>query len=231
MPSQPTPATSFSQLFSDNHWFWWGFGIFWIACLVFTIAIPLGDEIFWMNERRSSFGDFLFANGTKLAEAPGILLGILLLLFCPARYLVSVFPLGFCVALTSGLLKKWFAHPRPSSYFKDAGLFELLEPISGVTLNGGNSSFPSGHTMAGFAFFSFIAFAWSRSQKWTGLVFLALAIIVGLSRIYLIQHFTRDVLLGSILGVGLAVLWYFLAQRVWGQERPWLDQVILPRQK
>ena len=218
---------NFSDLFRKNRWFWWGFGLFTLILLVILLTVPVGEEIFWVNARRSPFWDTFFRFGTRLAEIPGVVIGIVLLSFTQRRYLLSLFPLALCVGLTSNLTKRFFAHPRPSLFFQEAGSFDQLLPLENVFLNGGNTSFPSGHTMAGFALYGFIAFAWPRRKSLTGMLFLVLAIIVGLSRIYLIQHFAKDVVVGAMIGVLLAAVWYFLAHSLWGNSKTWLDEPLL----
>ena len=74
----------------------------------------------------------------------------------------------------------------------------------------GYSSFPSGHTFSAFAIYTF--FALVSKQKWVSLLCSLLAIGVGFSRVYLNQHFLEDIYLGSILGVGLAVGYYYFSE-------------------
>lgn len=63
-------------------------------------------------------------------------------------------------------------------------------------------SFPSGHTLASFEAAVSI-FLYNR--RW-GTAFLALAALIGLSRMYLFVHFPTDVLSGAALGAFIA--WY-----------------------
>ena len=61
------------------------------------------------------------------------------------------------------------------------------------------SSFPSGHTMTVFAFCSMLSYMLKR--KMLGILFFVLAVVVGISRVYLLQHFFIDIYFGSILGI------------------------------
>ncbi|MEO0341550.1 MAG: phosphatase PAP2 family protein, partial [Bacteroidota bacterium] len=128
--------------------------------------------------------------------------------------------LAAIVTLVSSVAKKIFHQPRPLAYFRDLGEAEQLTFVEGVKVNQGFTSFPSGHTMAGFALFCFLALN-LPFKKTAGFGLFCLAMIVGISRIYLVQHFLRDIYLGAILGVALAIGAYYF-QGVLG-KKAWLD--------
>jgi membrane-associated phospholipid phosphatase len=68
------------------------------------------------------------------------------------------------------------------------------------------NSFPSGHTTSAFALLIFMTvFIFPKNNKVVGLLF-AMAIMVGISRIYLAAHFFKDIYLGSIVGFSIAIL-------------------------
>ena len=136
---------------------------------------------------------------------------LVLLLFIKFRFALFLPVLGFLVSLTSFLTKRLFAHDRPYLYFRKNGVFDQINVVEGVTLNGGNNSFPSGHTMAAFALFAFLAFVLPVKRGVSALLF-SFALLVGLSRIYLVQHFFKDVYLGASIGLFLAMVCYFLQQ-------------------
>jgi undecaprenyl-diphosphatase len=80
-----------------------------------------------------------------------------------------------------------------------------------------NSSFPSSHAANAFAL------AWVLGARWRrGIpVFLALALLVAFSRIYLNRHFLSDVVAGALIGVicaWAAATWLPLRRRVAGPE-------------
>jgi membrane-associated phospholipid phosphatase len=80
-----------------------------------------------------------------------------------------------------------------------------------------SSSFPSGHAMTAFATATVVAVLAPR-LRWP---VLALAAVIGFSRVYLGVHFWLDVLVGSVLGVaiGLAMAWP-LRSRCGARARP-----------
>ena len=58
-------------------------------------------------------------------------------------------------------------------------------------------------------------------QRWTGLLLFLYALLVAISRNYLSQHFLEDIYVGSIIGVVITVVcwWLFRAKEACG----WLD--------
>jgi len=90
-------------------------------------------------------------------------------------------------------LKKKFTRPRPYWVIKDVNSFDL---------NLKDYSFPSGHTTAAFS----IAAVLSINFPSMLIFFVSIALIVGLSRIYLAVHFPTDVLIGMIIGISFGIV-------------------------
>ena len=93
--------------------------------------------------------------------------------------------------------------PRPAKYFEE----DVLSLVEGVKMNYWYS-FPSGHTMTAFVLAVFISLMLRRAY-WS-IILLVYASLVGISRIYLSQHFLVDVLVGATVGVLLAWVFYRL---------------------
>mgnify|MGYP000920111285 CR=1 FL=1 len=73
-------------------------------------------------------------------------------------------------------------------------------------------SFPSGHTTFAFAIFTSFAFIYQKPLQ--QIFFLFCALLVAFSRIYLLQHFLRDTIVGSMIGFVCAfVLFYMLISK------------------
>lgn len=110
--------------------------------------------------------------------------------------LIFSFILFFGIALNL-LLKMLFQRPRPT-------LLPLAEEST--------YSFPSGHAMNSFIFFTCLSFFIFRKMKNTKLKFTLIAIssiligLIGLSRIYLGVHFPSDVVAGYIAGLSWFVI-------------------------
>ena len=204
----------------ENKWFFLPFGIFLLAGAILLAVINTGDVIFFFNAHRSYWGDLFFRYSTKMGEAAAYFLVLGILLFVRFRHVALVPLLGFCVGLLSFLSKEFFNHDRPYLYFRKMGVFDQINAVEGVVLNGGTNSFPSGHTMSAFALYTFLALCLPRKGA-GGLALFLLALLVALSRIYLVQHFFKDVYLGAILGVGVALAVYYLQDKM---DAPWMGR-------
>lgn len=181
-------------------------------------GIPLllaeqGDLLIQLNEQRSPGADLFFRWFTKVGEGYGYLVVFLLLLVYKRRAAWGVPLLGIAVSLVAWIGKTLFHHPRPYLYFEQQGLLAQLDLIPGVEMHKGFTSFPSGHTMAAFALFSFLAFCFPR-KPWLSITCFCIALLVGVSRMYLVQHFFEDVYLGAILGVGLGIMAYSILNQI-----------------
>jgi len=204
--------------------------LFFVAFLLFVIigglilaSISQGEAILFFSDNRSPFGDFFFYYATKLGEVPMYLFFIGLFLFVRFRYAILV-PLTGAVSLgVSAALKIYFAHDRPFRFFTKNDFMDQINLVDGVSLYSGMTSFPSGHTMSAFAVFSLVAFLFSKKQ-YLGLLMFFIALMVGISRIYLVQHFLKDVYLGTILGIFVGMFMYWIQGKIPYNENNLLDK-------
>ena len=109
----------------------------------------------------------------------------------------------FCLIVGDLALKNIIMRERPC----------VTYPLVTVLADGGptNYSFPSGHTFGAFAIASALACGVRRS---IGAVFLALAALIGYSRVYLFVHYPTDVIAGAALGIFFGVVAWRLAERI-----------------
>jgi len=91
------------------------------------------------------------------------------------------------------LIKSIARRPRP---------FETLNVPSNIITS--SSSFPSGHTMMFFVMIPILSKNFPKAKT----VFWIIAILVGLSRIYLEVHYFSDVVAGAVFGY--AIGWIFM---------------------
>lgn len=218
------------QLFRENAVFFSAFLVFLAGGGVILLRINAGDDIFFFSDRRTDLGNLFFIYASALGEGYPFVLGAVALLFVRYRFALMVPVLGLTVSVISRLAKVFFAHPRPFAYLRDHNLLDELIPVPGVNMHGGMTSFPSGHTMAAFAVFGFLALC-LPAKRWGGLVFFLMALATGISRVYLVQHFFKDIYLGAIIGVLIALTFHALANRLPGHAWPWLDRSLLIRRQ
>lgn len=117
-----------------------------------------------------------------------IILGLFCLFSSKRKKAGAAITVSLVLALFIGnlLLKNLAARPRPF-HIKDVAL--LIPAPYGY-------SFPSGHTTASFA----AAVSLWKFRKKEGTAALALAAVIGFSRMYLYVHFFTDVLCGAAIG-------------------------------
>lgn len=217
-----------SRLMAKNSWFFRGFLLFLLVGGILLFVTNHGDEILFFSNHRTAFTDFLFRIFTALGNGAVFFIAVILLLFWRFRTALIVALLGISVSITSNVTKKIFAEPRPYRYFEEHHLLDKITFVQGVHILKGRNSLPSGHTMTAFALFAFLAFVIPQ-KKWMGLLLLLLAVLVGVSRIYLVAHFLDDVYLGALTGVMLAVIFYFIHTHFF--KKPWADGALLQRNK
>ncbi len=102
---------------------------------------------------------------------------------------------ALAVILARGIITEiihfFYYHPRP---FEALGFMPLISESG--------SSFPSGH----MTFFFALAMAvWYADRKW-GIVYLILALVMGIARIYVGVHWPLDILGGMAIGIASAMV-------------------------
>lgn len=204
------------------------FFILWLIGFGIYLGIAQGDDILFFNRRRTGFGDFFFRYGTQMGEEIAYIAVGMILIFYSYRHLIMIPFVGLAVTLVSALMKSIFSHPRPFRWFQENGLDGLIKTIEGVSINMGANSFPSGHTMSAFALYTFLALCVPRKRV-NSVILLALPVMVGISRIYLIKHFLKDVLLGALVGLMIGVLIYRLQYVLFKYPHSWMDNSLTIR--
>ena len=124
--------------------------------------------------------------------------------------------MGTSLALVMGT-KYIVRRPRPYIMYEGDLMSVTTEP---------DPSFPSGHSVMAFSTATSLSLLYPRwyviapSFLW--------ASAVGYSRLYLGVHYPSDVLVGALIGAGVAVFSYYVAQRL-REDTPWApsDAVVL----
>lgn len=148
--------------------------------------------------------EFISILGNK--GALWIILSLAMLMFKKTRKagICCALSLVICLILGNLILKPLVGRIRPYNFDKEIQI--IIPPL----LDG---SFPSGHTMASFAFASSLR----KYFKKAGLFALIVAVFMGLSRIYLCVHYPTDVLAGALFGIGFGMISYKINERLFPQ--------------
>jgi len=169
--------------------------------------LALDRKVFlWINNQWSMAPlDFFCSYFITWLGNAGVVIALVIIFFAVKRpaYLRQHLPWFVAAMLVAGLcvfaLKKMIARPRPLSDF--APLIETGKVhihVLGQQL--WYRSFPSGDTQTAFTAATYFSCLFPR---WA-LLFLCLAMAVGLSRIYMGAHFPLDVIAGGLIGVAVA---------------------------
>lgn len=195
---------------AENRWYIWFFLLLWgIACYLLIGVWNKGDAILLFAEHRSPALNTFFIYCTMIGEGYVYLLATLVLMFVGYSRSIAVAINALLVLGLSYGLKHVFQHERPVRYYdyllKQPELPNYVPDVP--LLDGWTTSFPSGHTTSAFAFYTLIAFF--VPNKALKLFCLLLATLVGISRIYLVQHFLKDVTTGMLTGFLIALVVYW----------------------
>ena len=184
------------SLLSKNKWFLAGLAVFLLATLLDILCMSKRDGFTSANFFHAPWLDQFFIKYTLLGDGLFCIILIILLFLLGKRRVSLKLLLSFAISgILAQVLKQLFAEPRPLVFMHG---FPYRYFIDGVT-NSGINSFPSGHTTTAFAMACTLSFN-EETRRWSW-AYLLLAILVGYSRIYLGQHFSIDILGGSLLGI------------------------------
>lgn len=149
--------------------------------------------------------NFLTFFGSSAFIFPAYLILILLLIYKNRKSdAIDVGILGITSTILLYILKISFARARPD--------FPLMSQLT-------TYSFPSGHTLSAFIFFSVLVvevWKFKIQNKWKislTILFAFLSLAVALSRIVLRYHYASDVLAGISLGIAYLLLFFWLRKK------------------
>lgn len=214
-----------SSLLFRNRWFLLPLLFIWSSTAILQLFFSQNEISHRLNSHWNPLLDVFFRNVTHLGDGRfSGFVTLLLLLFSFRKALLIL--LSYSVSGSITLLCKYviFANtPRPSLVM--AKSLHLLHVVPDVELLS-VASFPSGHTTVAFSLFSLLAIFSSHTT--TRLLCLLAGSLVGISRIYLLQHFAIDVQVGALLGVTSAFVSYFYMERYWhSHPKNWHNRGIL----
>lgn len=174
---------------------------------LFNVLFTQEQLFFAINSNYSSVLNYSMYGFTLLGDGLSVLIICILALIISKQYqnltfIINAILINYIPGLVTQYLKHSFNYNRPLIAIKEVNKIHIESWWPILHYN----SFPSGHTTSAFALLVFLTvFVFPKNNKIVSLLF-ALAILVGISRLYLAAHFFRDIYLGSIVGFGVAIL-------------------------
>jgi membrane-associated phospholipid phosphatase len=195
----------------------WGYMMALSVLFLFSFALPPIASLAWINGLHSDFTDGFFSTITHLGNGAFLVPLVIILLFkklyMPVALAFSAIAQGLLVLFLKRVI--FFDAVRPIAFIETSSLHR----VHGVEIHS-SLSFPSGHAVTVFGICVFLSLCYRN--VWFSMVLLAAAVLTGLSRVYLLQHFLMDVAFGGSIGFLTAwVAYHFFA----GKSNPgWLNE-------
>ncbi|MCD4826455.1 MAG: phosphatase PAP2 family protein [Acholeplasmataceae bacterium] len=150
---------------------------------------------------RNPILDWFFYISTNLGDQYAFIVIAVILYWTYNKKYAHKFALTFMIsAMVNSGLKEIFKRPRPYTQSN-------IDSPFGYETTG--YSFPSGHAQAsgvlGYTAYDLYKKHHLNWIKWLGLFII---IVVPISRVYLVQHYLSDVLVGVVLSVGVSILMF-----------------------
>lgn len=178
-----------------------------IAGAIYLGNTILTDSVTQLNALSKPWLDPIFSFFTDFGLGGlWVVVGVILLLYRLDYSLILLSSLGV-VALVVNLCKQ-ILFPRLPRPLLVLDYCDLTRWVNGADTYL-HYSFPSGHTMTIFAVCALLSY-WIARKGWSVFFFL-FALLVGISRVYMLQHFFRDVYFGALSGTVIAIvmIWVF----------------------
>ncbi|HVZ98435.1 MAG TPA: phosphatase PAP2 family protein [Chitinophagaceae bacterium] len=207
---------TFRNLYKINQYFFIGFFLFLIISLFILLFYSKANGFYLLNPFHARWLDYFFTVYTYVGDGYFCFSAGLLLFVFKDRYTGLMAMVTYSVSgILSQVLKNYILEARPAVNVNTSGYTHFIE---NVTLHNFHS-FPSGHTTSAFALAAVLSFG-AKNKKYT-ILYLALAMLVGYSRIYLGQHFPDDVVAGALLGAVTSVICWMSFEKLFTR---WLSK-------
>ena len=191
------------------------------------LYIPQGELHLLLCDRHTPARDIFYRYYTHVAEWFPYVVCVGLLLFSSIGNGVFASSAMILSALSTQILKHIINAPRPVTWFEMFMPETQLPLVEGVKMNNW-FSFPSGHTTSFFALAFVVCILFTSSPRTPRLarslvqiVLFALATLGGYSRIYLSQHFAKDVFAGILVGTLITIVCYAIFNRF--EDKKWYN--------
>ena len=162
--------------------------------------------LYFLQELHNPILDKIMVFVTKLGDGGLLWIGLAIVMLFFKKYRKCAVSIGIALVfkelLGNMILKELIMRERPC----------WIDPTVELLIKSPSSfSFPSGHTFDAFA----ASFTIFLNHKKEGIAAMIMAVFIAFSRMYVFVHFPTDILGGMILGIGVAVLTYFIVHRWW----------------
>lgn len=109
--------------------------------------------------------------------------------------------------ISAGIIKESVQRLRPCN---DPEIMAYIRNLVGC---GSGYSFVSSHASNHFGIAIFLSH-YFMERRWVGITFKIWATVISISQVYVGVHYPFDILLGAILGIGIAQLSFYLYERI-----------------
>lgn len=178
--------------------------------MLLDVQVPI---MIWLQELFSwgqSFFEFLFTVITFLGEELALYIIIPAIYWCYNKELGELIALtGFASLSLNGAIKDIFKIERPFVNHADEINYVKVDNFFVNTVELSESySFPSGHSQGVGALAFSLAAYFKNKRGW--IIASIITLLVMVSRVFLGVHWPLDVLVGGLLGLGCALLGYYV---------------------
>lgn len=195
-----------AELINENRYFFIPYIIFITISSIFIIYFGHKNSFLILNKINCPFLDGFFYLSTNVGNGIFTLIVVFILIFVKIRWSLYLF-LGY---ISSGaftqIIKNLTKLPRPKAVFEHS---EAIHYVQGIDVHLSNS-FPSGHSASAFALFFVLTLM--TKNNFLKLLFFFCAVLVSYSRVYLVQHFPIDIVIGSFLGIFFTFAIYLIIE-------------------
>ncbi len=180
------------------------------ATILLAASFLFNKESFFLllNHDQGKFADFFLSTITRFGEVLPWVVALALVVLL-RRDLIWLLVACFIIStlFVQGIKNILPEQPRPTKAITNT---YQIHTVPGVELYKVHS-FPSGHTTTAFVIFFIACLAISR--KWIIAVGFVYALLVGFSRIYLAEHFPRDIAGGMLIAIATIYLCLWICKK------------------
>jgi len=173
------------------------------------------DSFLYLNSKFSQFPELQF-NLTQLGDVIIFLPFLTIFIIYAPKFWHALLSSLFISGIISFVLKKLFAIPRPAAVFDNDSFLIMGNVLSG------NTSLPSGHSIATFTILTSVFFAFIPKELRFKIIWFCSILILGLiivfTRVGVGAHYPLDVIIGSVIGCASALTGIFINKNY----NPWI---------